>query len=142
MTQNSSCKDIKVLKEFLIKYCYIDTCFNIDRQSIISMISSCNHEPLIEFIHSFFNSYIMPFYHVNRTKFNRLRSYFMHQVYLTLLSLHQQRLNTSDFFTYYPQWCNCCLMRACPDCSMVLGKLEEKLNSHYTQINLSNSCCS
>jgi len=76
---NNLFSSIEDMKSHLIKYCYLNN-RNALRESLVSMIKSCDNYTLISYIYKFFEMTIFPFYFSKRTQFNKLRSMFMLQV--------------------------------------------------------------
>jgi hypothetical protein len=66
-------------KEDLLKYCYLGSSSRdkLLKQALESYIRDCKNVNLLQFCHAYFMKLIKPYFDVNRTKFNKLRRFFM-----------------------------------------------------------------
>jgi hypothetical protein len=138
-------------KESLIKYCFFNDTIDGQKQRelTIQLIKETDNSYVIDFMWLFFDKFIHTYFQINRTKFNKIRYYFMQQVLMTLLSLKQHRLPTSDFYTYYDLWFDLSKMNECRACVKVKEQLEPllKLGESYmieqieTMRRMQNSTC-
>lgn len=96
------------IKQELLKYVYVD---NTEEgklyQKVLRLeLSKCSNDYVIRFTFWFLDTYIMPFFNIDRTTFNRIRARFMRQVLVLLLDLKQEKLSTELFYSNLLIWIN------------------------------------
>ena len=142
--QNNLSNRLEAAREDLIKYCYFDNAPDADmcRALLIRQIQSSNNTPLILYFAMFFRKYIHVFFDVNRTKFNRLRAYFMRYVLASFILLRTEMysINIEDAYII---WIDKCKMYNDAECIKVLSSITfiQDYDSFVSQLNSDKLSC-
>lgn len=87
-------------RAILEKYCYLDSkdSSRYERPYLLGILHSCQNELLLKFAYMFFSEFILPFYDLGRTSFNKLRASFMRQI---IIAYEQDIIYAPDFQQFY-----------------------------------------
>lgn len=128
--QTNSFKSVEQIKTELIKYCYIGSQTTDKQLELVtrSLLQSCKDEWTLRLVYQFMQDFIMPYFDLNRTKFNKLRACFMRQVLASMLNLENDTVDFG-FFNGYNNWVSKIELRKCNACN---GQYLRTLNKFYT----------
>lgn len=103
MSQKAPCKNNSSYKSILIKYCY-HTITNV-QEDTRNLLMTCDNDNIIEELYTIFNDYILPYFYLNRTVFNRIRNKFVSFMYIYLSNIEYDCININSFMLSYRDWC-------------------------------------
>lgn len=104
MSQKVLCKNSSSYKSILIKYCY-HTITNV-QDDTRKLLIKCDNDNIIEELYTIFSDYILPYFYLNRTVFNRIRNKFVSFMYIYLNNIEYDCINTNSFMLNYRDWCS------------------------------------
>lgn len=126
MTSSSSIKD------HLIKYCYANT-YSM-QESVRELIRNSEDYIALSTFDRLLEVYVMPYYYVNRTVFNRIRNSFIEFVHLYLTHSHYSWLSPYAFLACYKKICIDAKALEHDDTLEIVNQLIQKCQSEITRL--------
>ena len=136
LTKNNLSNSLNAKKDFLLKFSYVDSTKEgkLSKDLVRSLLIECSNRAFILYACSFLSEFIMPYFTVDRTTFNRIRSRFVKHLLTILIHLRLGYQQSLMFECYYYLWVSQVRDEMNKECKLLADELCIKLSKYSKNI--------